>query len=116
MTELGAFHGTDKAKGSQAFTRFYPTYMKVYRHQPLSFLEIGVFRGDSLRMWDAYFKHPEARLCCVDNKRKHLRKVPESPRWRSFFWSQADPDFLAQVAQEAIPFDIIIEDGQQPSF
>ena len=117
LTELGVFYGTDKAKDSHAFTRFYPIYMEVYRDRPLSFLEIGVFRGASLRMWDAYFTHPEARLCCVDNKRKHLRNVPETPRWHSFFGSQADPDFLAQVAREAGPFDIIIEDGQHvPSF
>lgn len=117
LTQLGRAHGTDKAKEAHDFTRFYPTYVEVHRDRPLSFLEIGVFRGSSLRMWDEFFTHPDARLCCVDNKRKHLRNVPDSPRWTSFFGSQADGEFLEHVAQEAGPFDVIIEDGQHvPSY
>jgi len=117
LRRLGRLHGTDKAKPAHDFVRFYPTYLASRREEPLSFLEVGVFRGASLKMWNDYFTHPHARLNCIDNKRKHLANVPKDPRWTSFLGCQSDTDFLKKVCSQAGPFDVVIEDGQHvPSY
>src|SRR3954451_8910795 len=49
-------------------------YGIAFRHllnQPVTLLEIGLYRGDSLRFWDDLFPNPKARIIGVD------RRIPE---------------------------------------
>jgi hypothetical protein len=111
LDRLGRKHDTDKSRGQHRYTDFYSNYLARYEAVALSFLEVGVFRGASLRMWDEYFSHPEARLFAVDIKRKHLKNVPDSPRWRSFEGDQSDRAFMREVRERTGPLDVVIEDG-----
>lgn len=112
LDALGRRCGTDKAAPTHAYTRFYPFYLERFRDAPVRFLEVGVFRGASCRMWDEYFRHPEARLFAIDRKRRHLRNVPRSPRWRGLRGDQSDPTFLGRVREEVEALDVVVEDGQ----
>jgi len=43
----------------------YSRYFERYRDRPITMLEIGVFRGGSLRMWKKYF-HPDSTIVGID--------------------------------------------------
>jgi hypothetical protein len=73
-------------------------------------LEIGVFRGGSLRMWKEYF-HPDSTIVGIDiDKSCQAHEIAEQNVFVRI-GSQADPNFLANVNGEFGPFDIILDDG-----
>ena len=88
----------------------YTRYFERYRGRPIKMLEIGVFRGASLRMWKEYF-HPDSTIVGIDiDKSCQAHEIAD----RKVFvriGSQADPAFLTSVNEEFGPFDIILDDG-----
>jgi hypothetical protein len=55
LTEIGRKYGTDKV--SHMFTEYYDTIFKNMRNEKFNFLEIGVFFGSSIKMWNEYFQN-----------------------------------------------------------
>ena len=92
---------------------YFEIYMKHfarYRDRPVRMLEIGVFRGGSLRMWKEYF-HPDSTIVGIDvDKSCKAHEIPDKNVYVRI-GSQADPNFLAEVNGEFGPFDIILDDG-----
>jgi hypothetical protein len=112
LTRLAIRHGTDKW-GPHFYTPIYHELFKALRDKPIRLLEIGVggyaFRkvgGASLAMWADYFQW--GHIVGLDVAEKQLNL---GPRVTIVQGSQADPAFLAKVAAEQGPFDIIIDDG-----
>jgi len=92
------------------YFEIYEKHFDRFRSRPIRMLEIGVFRGGSLRMWKQYF-HPDSIVVGVDIDKtcKDHERADENVFVR--IGSQADPDFLAKVTEEFGPFDIILDDG-----
>ena len=88
----------------------YTRYFERYRDRPITMLEIGVFRGGSLRMWKEYF-HPDSTIVGVDIDRSCQAHEIAGQNVFVRIGSQADPTFLAKVNGEFGPFDIILDDG-----
>lgn len=78
------------------------------KDKPVKLLELGVFHGRSLQMWEDYFH--EGTVSGVD-ERVPIALRP-GPRVRHFKGDQQDTEFLDQVAQTVASegFDIIIDD------
>ncbi len=88
----------------------YTKYFERYRDRPITMLEIGVFRGGSLRMWKEYF-HPDSTIVGIDvDKSCQAHEIADQNVFVRI-GSQADPAFLAKVNGEFGPFDIILDDG-----
>ncbi len=90
-------------------------YMDIYdgllgpwMGQPVSFLEIGVYKGGSLRLWRDFFA-PEARLTFIDID--PACKALQIPGTDIRIGDQTDTAFLSALATERGPFDIIVDDG-----
>lgn len=79
-----------------------------FRGRPVTFWEIGVFRGGSIPMWKAFFGG-QARLIFVDID--PACKALEIPGTSVEIGNQADPAFLADLAATHGPFDVILDDG-----
>jgi hypothetical protein len=112
LTRLAIRHGTDKW-GAHFYTPIYHGLFAPLRDKPIKLLEIGVggygFRklgGASLAMWADYFQR--GQLIGVDAAEKQL---DIGPRVTILQGSQGDPGFLAKLAAEQGPFDIVIDDG-----
>jgi hypothetical protein len=88
----------------------YDRYFGKYRDRPIRMLEIGVFRGGSLRMWKEYF-HPDSTIVGIDIDKSCAAHEIADRRVFVRIGSQADPNFLAEVNGEFGPFDIILDDG-----
>ena len=88
----------------------YTRYFERYRDRPITMLEIGVFRGGSLRMWKKYF-HPDSTIVGIDVDQSCQAHEIANQNVFVRIGSQADPAFLVAVNGEFGPFDIILDDG-----
>ena len=100
--------------GDKALTKW-GHYFNVYQREfgpflnrPISFLEIGVFRGGSIPMWRGYFDEG-SRVTFIDID--PACKAHEIEGTTVEIGNQADPEFLARVAESHGPFDLILDDG-----
>ena len=86
-------------------------YRRVFQHliaRPVTLLEIGLYRGDSLRIWDDLFTHPQTRIIGVDRR---IPMVKGSSRIVTRECDQNDTAGLTEIAREFGPFDIVIDDA-----
>ena len=112
LSKLAIAFGTDKEDGHH-YARHYQRHFAALRHRKLNVLEIGIggyqnprSGGQSLKMWKAYF--PRSRIFGIDIYDKSFH---DEPRIKTFKGSQVDEAFLAKVAEEIGPLDIVIDDG-----
>jgi len=82
----------------------YERLLRPVRNAAVNLLEIGVFKGDSLRLWQAYL--PASRISGID-----VDRHPDASGLRVFVGDQKDLGFLASVVEQAGLFDVIIDDG-----
>lgn len=98
-------------KALNKWLHYFPVYSRElarFRNGPVTFLEIGVFRGGSVPMWKGYF-HEDSTLVFIDIDPECKTHELEGTHVR--IGNQADPAFLAELAAEFGPFDIVIDDG-----
>ena len=96
---------------SSKWTQYFDIYTREltrFRARPVSFLEIGVFRGGSIPMWKAFFAEG-SRLSFVDIDPACAELA--LPGTHVEIGNQADPAFLADLAARHGPFDVILDDG-----
>lgn len=86
----------------------YERHLAGFRGREARVLEIGVFRGGSLRMWRQYFG-PQTVLYGIDID-EHCRSY-DGEAGAVRIGSQADPAFLTAVADEMGGLDVVIDDG-----
>lgn len=116
LTEIGTKHKTDKASWHK-FTDLYDDYFKHLRHQPIKILEIGVFQGASLRMWEEYFT--EGMVYGVDDCSLEgggivtpaSLKAIETNRIKTFEGSGRVREDLKRIIEQIGEPEIIVDDG-----
>lgn len=86
----------------------YEHYFSRWRGKPVRFLEIGVFRGGSLRMWRQFFG-PQAVIYGVDIDKSCAQFDGIDGQVR--IGSQDNARFLARVVREMGGIDIVLDDG-----
>jgi len=86
----------------------YDRYFAARRGTPVRFLEIGVSKGGSLKMWREYLG-PEAVIFGIDIEPACADLNGHHAQVR--IGSQADPDFLAGVVDEMGGIDVVLDDG-----
>ncbi|MDR2456289.1 MAG: class I SAM-dependent methyltransferase [Deltaproteobacteria bacterium] len=67
LNSIGRKQGTDKtggAEGTHDFLRKYEFFLEPFKDQDITLLELGVYKGGSLRTWAEHF--PKARIVGVD--------------------------------------------------
>jgi len=113
LTELANKHNCDK--GTKAFeahgyTEEYAKY--IPQEGKYTLLEIGVYHGDSLRMWKEY--NSELVIYGMDiDQNSHSYRKDTDPIW--FIGDATDPEFLKIVLKVSKTPDFIIDDGSHNS-
>lgn len=90
---------------------YFPAYERHFgpwRNKSLTFLEIGVFKGGSLQMWQRYFG-PLAKIVGIDIN-KDCKKF-EEPGIAVRIGDQSDTAFLQKVIDEFGVPDVVLDDG-----
>jgi hypothetical protein len=115
LTELANTFGSDKGTRigdwgtAHGYTRIYHRFLEPRRCEPLKLLEIGVWKGASLRMWEQFFPH--ARIVGIDILSDALRAASE--RSQVVIGDASDRDFLKQVVDTHFggTVDVVVDDG-----
>jgi hypothetical protein len=110
--ELFAYFRSNRAgRVLDKWVHYFPIYSKHFarfRGKPVRILEIGIYRGGSLDMWEWYFGS-QVTLVGVDID--EAARAASDPRHVVEIGDQTDPEFLRRVAEKHGPFDIVIDDG-----
>jgi|SRR6516164_3069099 8-demethyl-8-(2-methoxy-alpha-L-rhamnosyl)tetracenomycin-C 3'-O-methyltransferase len=110
LDELGLQHGTDKSSSEHNYTWIYDRLFTPWRDQPISLLELGIWKGASLAMWDEYFTHPGAQIHGIDRAITY-DSLRFSDRVCTHVCDQAE---IPPGLQDAT-FDVIIDDASHLS-
>jgi hypothetical protein len=98
----------DKASNYHNYTEVYACYFAPLKDQAIKFLEIGIFHGASVRLWEEYF--PYAQLHFIDITLGALEYY--SNRSTYHICNQENVADLQRFIQNTGgEFDIIIDDG-----
>jgi hypothetical protein len=104
--DLRAYH-TDKI--TNRTLELYDRFFAPLADQPVNLLEIGVYRGGSVRLWQDYF--PFGQVVGLDMQLPP--GLDDEPRIRLYQGGQHDAPLLRRIAAENAPdgFDVIIDDA-----
>src|SRR5579864_1782594 len=109
LDKVGAIYGTNKARvihNGRSYLDIYERYLRPIRWQRFALLELGVYRGESLRMWRAYL--PRATIAGLDVD-------PGAPAhandFQVYVGSQDDPQLLDRIADDHPSLRVVIDDA-----
>lgn len=107
LDQLGWLY-TDKSSWGHNYTEIYSYYFHAIKDKPLKFLEIGIFEGGSVQLWEQYFKNAELHF--IDVTLDGVRY--SSTRSHYHIVDQANVEQLQNfVNTTGGKFDIILDDG-----
>jgi hypothetical protein len=118
LCNIAKKYGTDKV--GHGYTKYYHDILKSLTNKEINMLEIGIFWGASIKMWNEYFKH--GNIFCIDNciptnTGDHLCNInivndinKYSSRIHGYNCCQKSREKLQGIFLE-IKFDIIVDDG-----
>lgn len=108
LNDLALKAGTLKNSLLHDYMEVYAEYFAPFRKKPIRFLEIGIFEGDSVKLWESYFINAELHFIDVtDSNIKYF-----SNRSHYHFLDQGNSSSLVKFADNIKgQFDIIIDDG-----
>lgn len=101
---------------SLKYKNYFPIYEKLfekYRNKKITFVEIGVLSGGSLKMWKRYFGE-NSRIIGIDLNPK--AKNLEGDGIEIFIGSQSDKNFWENFFEKVGKVDIILDDGGHTNF
>lgn len=111
LTKLGRIYGTDKVDARHThngltYTEIYERYLRSWRWRRFTLLELGVFYGNSLRMWNAFF--PRATVVGLDLEQVAAERARE---FEVIVGSQADPDVLDAILRRHDDIRLVVDDA-----
>ena len=106
-------NGSDKSK-KHLYDFVYENYLAPLREKPITFLEVGIFRGESIKAWLEYF--PKASVHGIDLFDRIKPEDVEILKDKRVHWIESDstdknlPNLIKEQWGD-IKFDVIIDDG-----
>lgn len=108
LDELGQIFDTDKASDRHNYLRTYDRLLRHLRDEDITFLEVGWWKGASMRMWAEYLS--KATIAGVDIE-------PKEPIDGVNFHQgdQTDGAFLDELSRAYGGWDVIVDDASHLS-
>jgi predicted O-methyltransferase YrrM len=107
LEELGQKHECDKF--FHKFLGHYSARFGHLRHEPITLLEIGTWKGYGVRMFREFFDHPDAKIVGIDHN-PEWTPGPDD-RITIEIGKQEDIAFQDDFGKRHGPFDVVIDDG-----
>jgi hypothetical protein len=104
MQELALQCGTSKATG-HCYMPIYQEFLPI-RFEPVKLLELGVYRGESMRLWLEWFRHPDTRIHGIDAE---MFTGFSDPRMTCYACDHADARMSTLFPPNSL--DVIVDDG-----
>lgn len=118
LDELALMYGTDKSSSGHNYCKYYEMFFAPMRLSMPNVLEIGIDKGDSLKMWAKYFEGGIVRGVDLRGDYEYLHE------WGKENWLNIKTHILDHSSKVDLImfgesfnqyFDIIIEDGSHQS-
>lgn len=110
LTQIANLHNADKGTVFQEQHGYSLEYDKYIPEKgEFILLEIGILRGDSLKMWNDY--NPQLIIHGIDNDSIVFNYIQETNNINIHIGDQSDSNFLNIVIQKSKSPDFIIDDG-----
>ncbi len=117
LDDLAKKRVTDKCSDGHNYVAIYEHLFTPFRQDTFNFLEIGIYHGGSIRMWEDWF--PNATIYCIDKKKKWINSI------ECLDWSnrerivvdrvdQSDAQQLTEYAKKG-PWRVVVDDGSHYS-
>ena len=103
LLEISKKFITDSTKYD--FLLLYKNYFETFRNKKINLLEIGIDKGNSLRLWREFFFN--ANIIGIDIEKKDFKIEGVD----FLIGDQSNLNFLKKVTNKYNAFDIIIDDG-----
>lgn len=107
LDELAEKYDTDKGPSHHTYTSRYSLYLDSFRDLSFNFLEIGVFTGSSLKMWNEFFSNATIIGVDIDPTCSKF----ENNRTHIHIGDQTDVSFLKSIHTKYGHIDVIVDDG-----
>lgn len=107
LDSIGLRTGTDKSSSHHDYLRHYEACLSAQRDPVKKLLEVGVYDGSSLRMWQEFF--PDATIVGLDIDPRCLAFAEGNAKVEMV--DQSDVQQLCRVTAAYGPFDVVIDDG-----
>ena len=110
LTEIANKHNADKgtvAYEKHGYTEEYSKY--IPENGEFELLEIGIWHGDSLKMWAEYA--PKAWIIGIDNDPGVLNYIKSAWNYEVLIGDAASAEFIQQVSDDIVSPDFIVDDG-----
>ncbi len=108
LDSLAIEAGADKGSFYHNYTEVYARYFSGLKEKPIKFLEIGIYKGASVKLWEEYFKNAELHF--IDITLQNIQYF--SDRSNYHLCNQESPEDLQKfIAKTGGDFDVIIDDG-----
>ena len=111
MNLLETYYTTQNKSDKESFhhyiSNFYCDKLTPKKYEALNILEIGIFNGDSLKLWEDFF--PNANIYGIDivDNTNYIY----SNRVKKYILNAYDQNAINFIKNLNIKFDIIIDDG-----
>ncbi len=108
IAEDSSIVSSDKGSSWHDYTKIYSLYFSPIKEEKLQILEIGIWKGGSIKLWEKYFSN--ANLHFIDISFEMLKYQPQ--RSSLYLADQSNVKELHDVMKQiGNPMDIIIDDG-----
>ncbi len=107
LDDIGLETGTDKSSAHHDYLRHYEQILNQSKIPTRVLLEVGVFNGWSLRMWQKFY--PDAKIIALDIDPNCLQYSNGNAQVE--VCDQSDVEQLTNIARKHGPFDVVIDDG-----
>lgn len=105
LNEIGSSYNTDKSSDYHNYLNKYEFFIRRWKKEPITILELGVFKGGSIKTWETYFE--KAKIYGVDID--EACKGYESDRSKIIIQDLANEDELAKLGE--LHPQIIVDDA-----
>lgn len=108
LTDIARSTKSDKESKHKYFSLFYESELSKYENQKISLLEIGIYYGDSLHIWNNFFKDCSIVGVDIENvMTPENKKLSKNKNIKLYFNDAYDENFVKTLDD----FDILIDDG-----
>lgn len=110
LDELGLLYKTDKSSARHNYLQSYEEFIPFKRDAEFTFLEVGVLRGASVRMWADWF--PNASIIGLDVKPPKVFKIRDVPKNLALVAGDATlPQTVKRLSRKFNAPSIVLDDG-----
>jgi hypothetical protein len=110
LDEIAKECGTDKSSLSHNYCSKYERFLPFSHKSKLNILEIGIFRGESLKMWKQFY--PNSKVLGIDIQ-PDCKEIKFPDGIEVLIGNATDDGLLSSLQDD---FDLIIDDGSHESY